>query len=86
LLFGARISQRWRECIERVTAPLLIVLGVYLLDEALIRFGMLTTRDTVAISALVLILGSLAIYRRHAARKPSMASGESSGLVHRSVK
>lgn len=72
LALGARIRQQWREYLERFTAPLMIVLGVYLLDEALIRNGTLTTRDTVAISALMLILGSLVIYRRQAARNPSM--------------
>jgi hypothetical protein len=32
--------------VERFTAPLMVMLGVYLLDEALIRIGTLTARDT----------------------------------------
>jgi hypothetical protein len=85
LSFGTRISERWRERVERFTGPLLIALGVYLLDEALIRVGIFTARDAVTISALMLILGSLAIYRRHAARNPSMRLRRRSGLTQRSV-
>lgn len=85
LALGARIRQQWREYLERFTAPLMIVLGVYLLDETLIRNGTLTTRHTVAISALMLILGSLAIYRRDAARNPWMRLRRRSSLPQRSV-
>ena len=85
LSVGARISQRWRECLERFTAPLLIVLGVYLLDEALIRIGTLTLRDTLAINALPLILGSVLTYRRLAARNPAMRVRRRPGLTQKSV-
>lgn len=84
LSFGARISERWRESIERFTGPLLIVLGLYLLSDALIRIGMLTAPRAVTIGALMLILGSLTIYRRHATRNPLIRPRRRSSLGQRS--
>lgn len=77
LSFGVRISERWRECIERFTGPMLIVLGVYLLSEALSRIGVVTARDAVVVVVLILILGALTIYRRHAADTRRCPRGES---------
>jgi len=57
LSFGVRISERLREYIERLAGPMLIVLGSYLLAEALIHIGLVTARHAVAI----LILGAIAI-------------------------
>jgi len=61
LSFGIRISERLRECIERLAGPMLIVLGIYLLVEALIRIGLGTARHTVAVGILILILGAVTI-------------------------
>jgi manganese efflux pump family protein len=44
LSFGVRISERWRECVERVAGPMLLVLGGVLLAEALVHTGLLTAR------------------------------------------
>ncbi len=61
LSFGIRISERLRECIERLAGPMLIVLGIYLLVEALIHIGLGTARHTVAVGILILILGAVTI-------------------------
>jgi manganese efflux pump family protein len=61
LSFGIRISERLRECIERLAGPMLIVLGIYLLVEALIHIGLGTARHTVAVGILTLILGAVTI-------------------------
>jgi manganese efflux pump family protein len=61
LSFGIRISERLRECIERLAGPMLIVLGIYLLVEALIHIGLGTARRTVAVGILILILGAVTI-------------------------
>src|SRR6185312_9591806 len=76
LSLGVRINERRRECIERFAGPMLIVLGVYLLGETLIRLGVVTARDAVVVSALILILGALTIYRRHAAETRRCPRGE----------
>jgi manganese efflux pump family protein len=78
LSFGGRISERLRECIELLAGPMLIVLGVYLLAEALIRIGLVTAREAVVIGILILALGAVTSYRRHAARthaSPPMRAG-----------
>jgi putative Mn2+ efflux pump MntP len=62
LSFGVRISGRKRECIERYASPILVILGVYLLTDALIRINLITARDAVAASILVLILGAVPLY------------------------
>ncbi len=62
LSFGVRISGRMRECVERFASPMLVILGVYLLTEALIRISLITARDAVAASILVLILGAVPLY------------------------
>lgn len=64
LSFGVRISERLRECIERLAGPMLIVLGSYLLVEALSHIGLVTARHAVVVG--ILILGAVAIgaYRR----------------------
>lgn len=61
LSFGIRISERLRECIERLAGPMLIVLGIYLLVEALIHIRLGTARHTVAVGILILILGAVTI-------------------------
>ncbi len=74
LSFGVRISEHVRERIERSAGPMLVILGVYLLAEALIRIRLVTAGDAVATSILVLVLGAVAIYLRHEARShPSPA-------------
>ncbi|MGH3866283.1 MAG: manganese efflux pump [Pseudonocardiaceae bacterium] len=59
LSFGVRISERLREGIERLTGPMLVVLGSYLLAETLIHIGLVTTRHAVAVGILILILGTV---------------------------
>jgi putative Mn2+ efflux pump MntP len=68
LSLGVRISERLRECIERLAGPILIFLGVYLLTEAFIRIELVTARDVVIIGIIMLILVILTIHRRLAAR------------------
>lgn len=74
LSLGVRISKRLREGIERFAGPMLIVLGVYLLAEALIRIGLVTAREAVTVGILILILSAVTTYRRHAARIPTSAA------------
>ena len=52
LSFGVRISERWREYVERVAGPLLLVLGGVLLVEALVHTGLLTARHAVTVGLL----------------------------------
>lgn len=73
LSFGVRISEHARERIERFAGPTLVILGSYLLAEALIRIRLITARDAVVASILVLVLGAVTIYLRHGGR--SHASG-----------
>jgi putative Mn2+ efflux pump MntP len=61
LSFGVQISAQLRERIQRLTNPMLIVLGSYLLAETLIRIGLVTARHAVAIGILILILGAVTI-------------------------
>ncbi|MFZ0120487.1 MAG: manganese efflux pump [Pseudonocardiaceae bacterium] len=68
LSFGVRISEHVRERIERLAGPMLIILGVYLLAEALIRTRLVTAGDAGVASILVLVLGAGTIYLRHEAR------------------
>jgi manganese efflux pump family protein len=68
LSFGIRISEHVRERIERLAGPMLMILGVYLLAEALIRIRLVTAGDAVVASILVLVLGAVTIYLRHEAR------------------
>ncbi|MGH3856114.1 MAG: manganese efflux pump [Pseudonocardiaceae bacterium] len=56
LSVGARISERTRERIERLAGPLLIVLGGYLLAEALLHSGLVTPPQAAAIGIFVLCL------------------------------
>ncbi|MEO7195284.1 MAG: manganese efflux pump [Pseudonocardiaceae bacterium] len=56
LSVGARISERTREGIERLAGPLLIVLGGYLLAEALLGGGLVTAPQAAAIAILTLCL------------------------------
>jgi putative Mn2+ efflux pump MntP len=65
LSLGVRISERWRERTEHLAGPLLIVLGVYLLAEALPRVGLITARDAAAVGILILAVGAVTIYHRH---------------------
>ena len=58
LSFGIWISERLRECIERLAGPMLIVLGIYLLADALIHSGLVTAPHVIAIGILILILGA----------------------------
>lgn len=60
LSFGVRISERLRESIERVTGPMLVVLGSCLLAEALVHIGLITARHAVTVGILILILGAVA--------------------------
>ncbi|MFZ0876698.1 MAG: manganese efflux pump, partial [Pseudonocardiaceae bacterium] len=62
LSFGVRISEHVRERIERLAGPMLIILGVYLLAEALIRTRLVTAGDAGVASILVLVLGAGTIY------------------------
>ena len=73
LSFGVRISEHARERIERFAGPTLVILGSYLLAEALIRISLITARDAVVASILVLALGAVTVYLRHGGR--SHASG-----------
>lgn len=59
LSFGGRISECLRERIERLTSPMLVVLGSYLLAEALIRSELVTTGQAIALGILILILGAV---------------------------
>ncbi|MBV9139895.1 MAG: manganese efflux pump [Pseudonocardiales bacterium] len=59
LSFGSRVSERVRECIERSAGPMLIVLGGYLLADALIHLGLITARHAVAVGLLILVLGAV---------------------------
>ncbi|MGB8254384.1 MAG: manganese efflux pump [Pseudonocardiaceae bacterium] len=68
LSFGVRISEHVRERIERLAGPMLIILGVYLLAEALIRTRLVTAGDAGVASILVLVLGAGTIYLCHEAR------------------
>lgn len=61
LSFGVLISERLRECIERLAGPMLIVLGSYLLAEALIHIRLVTERHAVAVGILILVLGAVTI-------------------------
>lgn len=74
LSLGLRITERLRECIEGSAGPMLIVLGGYLLAEALIRVELVTVRDVVVVGILVLALAAVTRYRRHAAPNPGAAS------------
>jgi putative Mn2+ efflux pump MntP len=67
LSFGVRISEHVRERIERFACPMLVILGVYLVAEALIRFRLVTADDAVVAGILVLVLGAVTIYLRHEA-------------------
>lgn len=60
LSFGVRISERWREGVERVAGPMLLGLGGLLLAEALVDTGLLTARHAVAVGVLILIVGVMA--------------------------
>jgi putative Mn2+ efflux pump MntP len=62
LSFSVWISERLRECIERLAGPMLIVLGIYLLAEALIHIRLVITHHAVAIG--MLILGAITIGAR----------------------
>jgi putative Mn2+ efflux pump MntP len=81
LSLGARISERLRECIERLAGPILIFLGVYLLAEALIRIELVSTRDAVVAGILMLIPAGLIIYRRLATRTPTAPAIPSASRV-----
>jgi putative Mn2+ efflux pump MntP len=75
LSLGLRINERLRECIERFAGPMLIVLGTYLLAEALIRIRLVTVRDVVVLSILILALVAFAtIYRYYPARTQTLAT------------
>ncbi|MCU1609171.1 MAG: hypothetical protein JWM45_1087 [Pseudonocardiales bacterium] len=68
LSFGVRISEHVRERIERFTGPVLVILGIYLLAEALVLIRLVTARDAVVATILILVLGAVAIYLRYEAR------------------
>jgi putative Mn2+ efflux pump MntP len=68
LFLGGRVSEHVRERIERFAGPILIILGVYLLAEALIRIRLITAGDAVVTSVLIFILGAVTSYLRHEAR------------------
>ena len=76
LSLGVRISERLRECIERLAGPILIFLGVYLLTEAFIRIELVTTRDVIIIGIIMLILVILTVHRRLAARTQTASVGD----------
>lgn len=61
LSVGVWISERLRECIERLAGPMLIVLGIYLLADALIHIGLVIAHHAVAIGILMLIPGAITI-------------------------
>jgi manganese efflux pump family protein len=89
LSFGVRISERLHECIERLAGPMLIILGSYLLVEALSHIGLVTARHAVAVGILILgILGAVTIgaYRRLSAfvRAASSAPPDRVGAPPRS--
>jgi putative Mn2+ efflux pump MntP len=59
LSFGGRISECLRERIECLTSPMLVVLGSYLLAEALIHSELVTTGQAIALGIVILILGTV---------------------------
>ncbi|MGH3829612.1 MAG: manganese efflux pump MntP family protein [Pseudonocardiaceae bacterium] len=73
LSLGSRVSERFRERIERLTSPGLACLGGYQLTGALVHTGLGTTLGTVALAGLVggtviLILATVTIARRSTQR------------------
>ncbi|MGH3782582.1 MAG: manganese efflux pump MntP family protein [Pseudonocardiaceae bacterium] len=75
LSLGVRVSERWREGIERLAGPMLIVLGVYLLAGTLNRIGLITVRDGVVTGIVVVIMGTVTVYHLVATTKrPKRAS------------
>jgi putative Mn2+ efflux pump MntP len=66
LSFGVRISEHVRERIERCTGPVLVILGSYLLAEALLRIDLTTARDAVVASIVILVLAAVTLYLRQA--------------------
>lgn len=68
LSFGVRISEHVRERIERFTGPVLILLGIYLLAEVLVLIRLITARDVVVATILVLVLGAVTSYLRREVR------------------
>jgi manganese efflux pump family protein len=83
LSFGVRISERLRECIERLAGPMLIVLGSYLLAEALIHIGLVTARHAVAVGILTLGAVTIGAHRRLSAYLPVFVRAVSSALPDR---
>lgn len=68
LSFGVRISEHVRERIEHFAGPMLVILGVYLLAETLIRIRLVTAGGAIVTSILMLIPGAVIVYLRHEAR------------------
>jgi manganese efflux pump family protein len=86
LSLGIRISERWRELTEHLAGPLLIVLGVYLLAEALPRIGLITARDAAVVGILILAVGAVTIYHRRGPNSDvsghTAAGSPSTGIDH----
>jgi hypothetical protein len=72
LSLGARISEHFRERLERLAAPALICLGVSQLAEALIRIGLLTALDVdlTALGIGLLILAARPLRRTRPTTPP----------------
>ncbi|MGH3673249.1 MAG: manganese efflux pump MntP family protein [Pseudonocardiaceae bacterium] len=71
LALGARISEHFREYIERCAGPMLAVLGAYLLAEAATRSGLITARDVIVAGIVAVIFAASILYRRYLARPTS---------------
>lgn len=68
LSLGARINKALRERVERLVGPVLIVIGLSALAQALIRSEWVLPSGAAIITALVIILSGAIVYRRLAPR------------------
>lgn len=71
LAFGARISEPFREYIERCAGPMLVILGAYMLGEAATQSGLITARDIIVAGTVAVIFAAGILYRRYLTRPHS---------------
>lgn len=71
LATGARISEHFREYVERCTGPILVILGAYMLAEAATQSGLITARDIIVAGIVAVIFAASILYRRYLARPHS---------------
>ncbi|HEY3893949.1 MAG TPA: manganese efflux pump [Pseudonocardiaceae bacterium] len=72
LALGARISEPFREYIERCAGPMLVVLGAYMLAEVATQDGLITARDIIVAGIVAVIFAAGILYRRYLTRPHSM--------------